>query len=319
MAIERCCIGRGVAAFRYKNNSLFYSYTYYKLKSLLNEIKQYNDNGTVFGSISKSDLLSLNLDAVNARSAIAQAEVELRRTRLSLATFIGLEANVDISVSLPGVPMKVTVDPEIALQMMHKNSYMISLQMQNVLSHEQNLDKVKKQTRFSASLSASVGFNQENEEFKNVYKDPMRQELVSVSVSVPLIDWGVGRGRRNVARGELSIAQIEAQQKIAELEQDVILTISELDIRRNLLNNSEEAYKLAHEAYKETQQRFRTGSGDVASLTLAQQRLLSAQNGYIESMHNYWMCYYELRQLTLYDPLTGFSLSEQFDFNHLIE
>lgn len=271
------------------------------------------------GSISKSDLLSLNLDAVNARSAIAQAEVELRRTRLSLATFIGLEANVDISVSLPGVPMKVTVDPEIALQMMHKNSYMISLQMQNVLSHEQNLDKVKKQTRFSASLSASVGFNQENEEFKNVYKDPMRQELVSVSVSVPLIDWGVGRGRRNVARGELSIAQIEAQQKIAELEQDVILTISELDIRRDLLNNSEEAYKLAHEAYKETQQRFRTGSGDVASLTLAQQRLLSAQNGYIESMHNYWMCYYELRQLTLYDPLTGFSLSEQFDFNHLIE
>ena len=95
------------------------------------------------GSISKSDLLSLNLDAVNARSAIAQAEVELRRTRLSLATFIGLEANVDISVSLPGVPMKVTVDPEIALQMMHKNSYMISLQMQNVLLHEQNLDKVK--------------------------------------------------------------------------------------------------------------------------------------------------------------------------------
>lgn len=61
MAIERCCIGRGVAAFRYKNNSLFYSYTYYKLKSLLNEIKQYNDNGTVFGSISKSDFENLDI------------------------------------------------------------------------------------------------------------------------------------------------------------------------------------------------------------------------------------------------------------------
>ena len=61
MAIERCCIGRGVAAFRYKNNSLFCSYTYYKLKSLLNEIKQYNDNGTVFGSISKSDFENLDI------------------------------------------------------------------------------------------------------------------------------------------------------------------------------------------------------------------------------------------------------------------
>ena len=61
MATEKCCIGRGVAAFRYKNNSSFYSYTYYKLKSLLDDMKQYNDNGTVFGSISKSDIESIDI------------------------------------------------------------------------------------------------------------------------------------------------------------------------------------------------------------------------------------------------------------------
>lgn len=61
MATEKCCIGRGVAAFRYKHNHDFYSYTYYKLKSLLEEIKQFNDNGTVFGSISKSDFENLDI------------------------------------------------------------------------------------------------------------------------------------------------------------------------------------------------------------------------------------------------------------------
>ena len=61
MATEKCCIGRGVAAFRYKHNHDFYSYTYYKLKSLLAEIKQYNDNGTVFGSISKSDFENIDI------------------------------------------------------------------------------------------------------------------------------------------------------------------------------------------------------------------------------------------------------------------
>ena len=61
MAMEKCCIGRGVAAFRYKNNPSYYSYTYYKLKSLLEEIKQFNDNGTVFGSISKSDFENLDI------------------------------------------------------------------------------------------------------------------------------------------------------------------------------------------------------------------------------------------------------------------
>ena len=59
MAKVKCCIGRGVAAFRYKKNANFYTYTYFKLRSLMEEIKQFNDEGTVFGSISKSDFENL--------------------------------------------------------------------------------------------------------------------------------------------------------------------------------------------------------------------------------------------------------------------
>ncbi len=55
MAEKECCIGRGVAAFRYKFNRDFYTYTYFKLESLMEEIKKFNDEGTVFGSISKGD------------------------------------------------------------------------------------------------------------------------------------------------------------------------------------------------------------------------------------------------------------------------
>lgn len=59
MAHKKCCIGRGVAAFRYKANNDFYTYTYFKLHSLMDEIKKFNDEGTVFGSISKSDFDAL--------------------------------------------------------------------------------------------------------------------------------------------------------------------------------------------------------------------------------------------------------------------
>ena len=59
MAIERCCLGRGVAGFRYKRNPMFHSYTYYKMRSLMEQIKQFEDNGTVFGSIGKEDFKKL--------------------------------------------------------------------------------------------------------------------------------------------------------------------------------------------------------------------------------------------------------------------
>lgn len=73
MASERCCIGRGVAAFRHKDKSL-YSYTYYKLKSLLEDIRQFNDNGTVFGSISKSDFENIDIVIPNRDSIVAFQE-----------------------------------------------------------------------------------------------------------------------------------------------------------------------------------------------------------------------------------------------------
>ncbi|EMF4710754.1 restriction endonuclease subunit S [Providencia stuartii] len=55
MARSKCCIGRGIAAFRHINNPDWYTYTYFKLRYLMDEIKKFNDEGTVFGSISKSD------------------------------------------------------------------------------------------------------------------------------------------------------------------------------------------------------------------------------------------------------------------------
>ena len=70
MASEKCCIGRGVAAFRHKDKSL-YSYTYYKLKSLLEDIRQFNDNGTVFGSISKSDFENIDIVIPNRDGIVA--------------------------------------------------------------------------------------------------------------------------------------------------------------------------------------------------------------------------------------------------------
>jgi type I restriction enzyme S subunit len=55
MAIEDCCLGRGVAAFRYKRHHGFRSYAYYKMRSLMHQVKQFEDSGTVFGSIGKED------------------------------------------------------------------------------------------------------------------------------------------------------------------------------------------------------------------------------------------------------------------------
>jgi len=53
MANERCCIGRGVAAARHKSGSR--SYTYYMMRQQGEIFRSFDSEGTVFGSIGKTD------------------------------------------------------------------------------------------------------------------------------------------------------------------------------------------------------------------------------------------------------------------------
>ncbi len=77
MSEKECCIGRGVAAFRYKDNHEFYTYTYFKLRSLMEKIKKFNDEGTVFGSISKGDFQQMEI-VIPSKNLVRRFESEAK-------------------------------------------------------------------------------------------------------------------------------------------------------------------------------------------------------------------------------------------------
>lgn len=59
ISTEKCAIGRGLAAIHPKDNR--YSYLYYTMIELDFELNKFNDEGTVFGSITKDDLFALSI------------------------------------------------------------------------------------------------------------------------------------------------------------------------------------------------------------------------------------------------------------------
>ena len=57
IAMEACCIGRGLAALKHKSNSV--SYSYFVMKNLRKIFDGYNTEGTVFGSVNQKTLKSV--------------------------------------------------------------------------------------------------------------------------------------------------------------------------------------------------------------------------------------------------------------------
>ena len=267
-------------------------------------------------AISQEDLLTLKLDAINARNTLKNAEISLQRAMFSLASYLNFDKNRMIRLRLPSRPRALQIPVDEALRMARENNPELLASKQSILEAEQEVDRTRKESMFNASVNASIGFNQVASSFKDAYRDPLQQDVVSITVSIPLVDWGVRKGKHNIAKSNLSIAQTTAEQTAISVEEEVIMTVGDFQIQQNLIQSAEEALDIALMAYQKTKQRFLIGKADLNSMTLSLNRQQEAQRNYITALQNYWLSYYKIRKLTLHDFEVGVSLSNEFDYEH---
>lgn len=264
-------------------------------------------------SISQADLLTLKLDVVNAQNSFRNAEISLKRSMFSFVSFLNMEKETKVILELPDRPQEMYISPDVALQYARQNNPNFMGFNQEILEAEREVDRTRKSSNFEASLSASVGFNQVADNFSDAFKKPLQQDIITIGLTIPLVDWGVRKGRANMARNNLNVAKISVRQKELSLEQDVIMTVNDFNIQQNLISSAEEALELATMAYHVTKERFIIGKADLNSLTLSLSRQNTAQRNYISTLRDYWLSYYKLRKLTLFDFLGQEVLTEQFD------
>ena len=267
-------------------------------------------------AISQADLLTLKLDKVNARNTLKNAEITRKRAMSALATFLNLDKNTYIEIDLPSRPRYVDIPADRTLLLAKENNPTYLEQRQNVLEAEREVDRTKKESRFNASVNASVGFNQVADNLGAAYRNLLQQNLVSLTLSIPLVDWGVRKGKYNMARNNLNVVKIAARQEEISLEEDVMMTVSDFNVQQDLIASASEALDLAELAYDQTRRRFIIGKADISSLTLSLNRQQEAQKNYIQALQNYWLNYYKIRKLTLHDFESGMSLSDRFDFDN---
>lgn len=270
-------------------------------------------------AISQADLLTLKLDLVNAQNTLENSRISLKRANASLASFLGMEQTTSIDVKLPSLPVSRSIPLAEALMYAKENSPTLLGHKQTILEAESNVSKTKMENMFNASFNASVGYNQVGENFSAAYRHLLRQDLVSISLTIPLVDWGVRKGKYNMAVSNLDVARIAARQDEQTLEEDVAMTVDDFNIKIDLISSAREAMDLADKAYDQTRQRFMIGKTDLSAMTLASTRRQEANKNYIESLKNYWLSYYKLRKLTLYDFEMNMALSRKFDLDNMVK
>lgn len=265
------------------------------------------------GSISKADLLTLRLDWINAGNALRNAEIDLKKASFALSNFLNIDKQASFQLTLPEKPQKIDIDMAMALSLVQRYNPDYLANKQSLLEAEQDLERTTRSSKLEVNLNMSVGFNQVAPEFKNSYRNALEQDVVSVGVTVPIVDWGLRKGKVNMAKNQLEVTKLSVQQNEISLEEEVSMTVNDFNVQQGLIQSAEEARNLADMAYEATKERYLIGKVEISSLTLASNRKESARRNYISALKNYWLSYLKLRKLTLFDYLNNKPLNIDFE------
>ena len=252
------------------------------------------------GKIAENELLQIELSHLISKNNVTTNTILLKQTSQDLARFLELDTE---SIELE-VPQKLTefgVNVEKALQEAENNRKSVIEFRRRRLEAEKQLAQIKGSNRLEINLRANFGLNKRAEEYNSLFQDFDKQQNVSLTLGIPLFDWGVSKSRRKMAEADLTLVENDIKQDKQAFEQEIYLHTLNWSNQRDFLATSEKAQEIALKRYEITKKRYMLGKITITDLNIAQEEKDKAVVEYLNSLEKFWVNYYTLRRLTLYD------------------
>ena len=270
------------------------------------------------GKIAENDLLQLELNLLKADASVENAELNYQNKLFVFKSYLRLKDDTFVNLIPPVITPYFAVPAQTAISLAKDNSSAGVEFRRRLLEAENELYRAKREGRFDASVFASFGLTQSAGNIPDAYKNSYNSESVVVGLSVPIIDWGVARGKIKMAESGLDLVETSIEQERIDFEQNVFLSVMEFGMQKNQLRIAAKSDTVAQKRFDVTQKRYMIGKvNDVLELDKAQIDNDNAKMGYYRALMTYWQSYYQIRKLTLYDFQHKMPISASF--NDLIE
>lgn len=262
------------------------------------------------GSINENDMLQLEINKLNAETNTMDAEVELQEATQTLCYNLGIPENTNIILTIPeDVPsIEVPMDKAMVLAMENApdpDSYALSK-----IQSEANLAAAKANAGLRADIYARFGLSQTAGDVKSSYRDLDQQEYVSLTVSIPLLDWGRGKGSVRMARSRKDLTETQSKRGMQVFRQNVQRLVMQYNMQARKVAVADRTSTQAEQRYNVARHLYIKGRSTILDLNSAITEKDSAKRNYIYAMKTYWTLHYTLRSLTGYDFQFDMPLAE---------
>ena len=181
------------------------------------------------GTVTRAEYLQLELRMLNDSIAINESAVQVREAQMTLNSLLGYDESFEILPEIAGELPNIQMDYDLVMEKALSNSSFSLTNELSLLNAESNVAYAKASRGFSFALNARFGMSQTGPEFPQAYKNLLDQEVVGISFSIPLFDWGLGKGKVQKAKAAQEVVKAQVQQSENDYRRQMFTAVSQFN------------------------------------------------------------------------------------------
>lgn len=266
------------------------------------------------GRIGENDLLQLELGFLNAQANFETSALELEDRMFKLKSYLRLQDDIPMEL-VPPVEQVAFFDipAEQAVGLANLNNSQAMAFDRRLLEADRQVNVARTTDRFSANVFAQYGLTQSATSLNEVYQNTQDQQLFVLGIQIPILDWGLAKGRIKVAESDREIVRTSVEQERVDFDQSVFLQVMDFKMQQRRLEIAAKSDTVARKSYEVARQRYLLDKVSITELTTSQINSDNSRVSYIRSLQNYWINYFQIRKLTMFDFRENREISINFD------
>lgn len=260
------------------------------------------------GLAAQEELYQAELNLSTSRSKVFNEQTTYENLLDNFKYLIGLPLEDSISVSADIAHRVVPVDLEMAVR--HGLKYRMELRQRQIDIQTSLFDliQVSAQNEFKGNITFSYGVIGTDERVRDIFEVPTKNQRVSLSLEIPLWDWGEKQSRIRASEAVVKARQLSME----EQETNIVIGIRQA---YRQLKNLEIQVEIAQQNVRNAQltydinlERYRNGDLTSMDLSLYQNQLSQAKLNLVKSLIDYKIALLDLKIQSLWDFEKGRSV-----------
>ncbi|MCB0313530.1 MAG: TolC family protein, partial [Calditrichaeota bacterium] len=259
------------------------------------------ENKVSAGLAAREELYQAELNLTSSRSTVQNNQVAMENSLDDFKRLIGMPISEEISVVAEVTQEPVEVNLDKAIEFALKNRQELRQRQINIQSAKANLTRSTAVNEFRGDINLSYGIFGNDEEFSRLYDKPTENQRVSLSLEIPLYDWGERKSRIRAAEVSVESSNLSLEEEKTGIIIDIRKAYRNLENQVIQIEIAQQNVRTAQLTYDINLERYE--NGDLTSMDLNQfQTQLSAKKiGLVEALINYKLALLDLKVKSLWD------------------